>query len=161
VWYKAREHVFLILCLYTQIGCIGLVEEEWLVTLATVDPSEVIFHDYVELGTKLSKQLRDQGADFVIALTHMRLHNDTRLAELSSGIDLILGGHDHHYEVKEVNGIKIVKSGSDFRELSKITINFSDDNNFDIDVEKIEITGEVPEDPEVKAIVDGYMGKHC
>lgn len=144
----------------SQIGCIGLVEEEWLATLATVDPSEVIFQDYVELGTKLSKQLRDEGADLVIALTHMRLHNDTRLAELSSGIDLILGGHDHHYEVKDVNGVKIIKSGSDFRELSKININFSDDNNFDIEVEKIEITSDVPEHPELKTIVDQYMGKY-
>ena len=29
--------------------------------------------------------------------------NDTRLAELVDGIDIILGGHDHHYEVKKVN----------------------------------------------------------
>ena len=28
--------------------------------------------------------------------------NDTRLAELVDDIDIILGGHDHHYEVKKV-----------------------------------------------------------
>ena len=28
--------------------------------------------------------------------------NDTRLAESVDGIDIILGGHDHHYEVKKV-----------------------------------------------------------
>ena len=28
--------------------------------------------------------------------------NDTRLAELVDGIDIILGGHDHLYEVKKV-----------------------------------------------------------
>lgn len=32
----------------------------------------------------------------------MRMPNDTRLAELVDGIDIILGGHDHHYEVKKV-----------------------------------------------------------
>jgi len=32
----------------------------------------------------------------------MRIPNDTRLAELVDGIDIILGGHDHHYEVKKV-----------------------------------------------------------
>ncbi|KAK3727236.1 hypothetical protein QZH41_019303 [Actinostola sp. cb2023] len=140
------------------IGFIGLVEEEWLATLATIDPSEVIFQDYATRGTELAKQLRDEGATLVIAITHMRIPNDTRLAEASVGIDLILGGHDHHYEVKDVNGIKIIKSGSDFREFSKITINFSEDNNFNItDVERIEITSEVPEDPELKAVVDKYM----
>ena len=32
----------------------------------------------------------------------MRMPNDTRLAELVHGIDTILGGHDHDYEVKKV-----------------------------------------------------------
>ena len=41
----------------------------------------------------------------MIALTHMRVPNDHRLAQEASGIDLILGGHDHHYEVKEVGNV--------------------------------------------------------
>jgi 5'-nucleotidase len=32
----------------------------------------------------------------------MREPNDIKLAENVSEIDLILGGHDHHYEVREV-----------------------------------------------------------
>ena len=44
-----------------------------------------------------------QGADYVIALTHMRMPNDIRLAENVDSIDLILGGHDHDYEVMEVS----------------------------------------------------------
>ena len=43
-----------------------------------------------------------QGADIVIALTHMRWPNDVRLAECAPEIDLILGGHDHDYLVKQV-----------------------------------------------------------
>ena len=43
-----------------------------------------------------------QGADLIIALTHMRVPNDMRLLESDADIDLILGGHDHHYEVKKV-----------------------------------------------------------
>lgn len=43
-----------------------------------------------------------QGCDYVIALTHMRTPNDIRLAENVDGIDLILGGHDHVYELLKV-----------------------------------------------------------
>jgi len=43
-----------------------------------------------------------QGAEFVVALTHMRGPNDRRLAEQATGIDLILGGHDHDYFSQEV-----------------------------------------------------------
>ena len=44
-----------------------------------------------------------QGADYIIALTHMRWPNDTRLAKEAKDIDLFLAGHDHDYGVKKVN----------------------------------------------------------
>jgi len=39
----------------------------------------------------------------VIALTHMRWPNDVHLAENAPEIDLILGGHDHDYLIKQVS----------------------------------------------------------
>ena len=44
-----------------------------------------------------------QGCDLIVALTHMRVPNDVRLAEAVPEIHLILGGHDHHYEEKWVS----------------------------------------------------------
>ncbi len=41
-------------------------------------------------------------------------------------IDLILGGHDHVYEKQKVNGKYILKSGTDFRNFSAITLDFSE-----------------------------------
>ncbi len=38
----------------------------------------------------------------MIALTHMRTRNDKKLASETSDIDLILGGHDHVYDVMKV-----------------------------------------------------------
>ena len=38
----------------------GLVEYEWLETLSTVNPDEVQYIDYVEMGNKLSAKLRDE-----------------------------------------------------------------------------------------------------
>jgi len=43
-----------------------------------------------------------QGCELIIALTHMRFPNDERLAENVDGIDIILGGHDHVYQIKHV-----------------------------------------------------------
>ena len=37
-----------------------------------------------------------------MVLTHMRGPNDRRLAEQATGIDLILGGHDHEYFSQKV-----------------------------------------------------------
>ena len=47
-----------------------------------------------------------KGCDLIIALTHMRVPNDVRLATEVPEIHLILGGHDHHYEEKWVSVIR-------------------------------------------------------
>ena len=43
---------------------------------------------------------------------------------LVDGIDLILAGHDHNYEIYQNNNVKIVKSGTDFNDLSEVTLHF-------------------------------------
>ena len=63
-----------------KIGLMGLVESEWLCTLSCVDPDSVVYTDFVETGRQLASQLRSEGAQVIIALTHMREGNDLRLA---------------------------------------------------------------------------------
>lgn len=40
------------------MGCVGLIEEEWMATLAAVDPATLQYIDFVEVGTRLAKELR-------------------------------------------------------------------------------------------------------
>ena len=49
------------------------------------------------IATGMVKELKDQKADLVIALTHLGQKKDKELAESVDGIDLIIGGHDHIY----------------------------------------------------------------
>ncbi|XP_023711596.1 mannosylglucosyl-3-phosphoglycerate phosphatase isoform X2 [Cryptotermes secundus] len=138
-----------------RIGLVGLVEQEWLDTLGNINPEEVTFLDFIEAGRKLGAQLKQEGCDYVIALTHMRNPNDVKLAENVDEIDLILGGHDHLYEVKQVNGKYIIKSGTDFRHFSKIILNF-DKTSVDVNVEEISVTSAFPEDPILKQLLEKY-----
>ena len=39
---------------------IGLVEHEWIDTLATLDPEDVTFEDFVERGRELARALKEQ-----------------------------------------------------------------------------------------------------
>ena len=105
-----------------KIGLMGLIEEEWLATLATISRDEVNYIDYVEVGRRLNTELRAQGVDMVIALTHMRNPNDIRLAQEVPELDLILGGHDHDVFSTTVNGVPLIKSGTDFRNFTKIEV---------------------------------------
>ena len=59
----------------------------------------------------------------------------------------------------QINGVQVVKSGTDFREFSCITVSFTSDNKFCLDVQRIEITSDIPEDPTVKLTVDKFVGE--
>ncbi|CAK1543627.1 unnamed protein product [Leptosia nina] len=144
-----------LICNGHKIGLIGLVEQEWLETLATINPEEVTFIDFLQAGAKLASQLKEEGCEYVIALTHMRSPNDIKLAEGDNKIDLILGGHDHVYEVLEINNKYIVKSGTDFRQFSKININFSGEAPR-VDISEVGVTSSFAEDPVLKSKTDKY-----
>ena len=66
-------------------------------------------------------------------------------------MDLICGGHDHHYDCKPVgeHGTYVLKSGTDFRDLSVVRIKFGDSEGprkFSVAVEHVEIVTEMKED---------------
>ncbi|XP_048735520.2 mannosylglucosyl-3-phosphoglycerate phosphatase-like isoform X3 [Ostrea edulis] len=140
-----------------KIGLVGLVEEEWMETLATLDPEDITYVDFVSKGKQLCKDLKQKGVDLIIALTHMRWPNDRLLAERVQDIDIILAGHDHDYGLEIVNNTNIVKSGTDFRNLSKITLK-KNGLQLHVDIEKVDITSDIAEDPETLEVVKHMQG---
>ncbi|KNE59811.1 hypothetical protein AMAG_05269 [Allomyces macrogynus ATCC 38327] len=113
-----------------RVGLVGLVEREWLDTITSLPPG-LVFEDFVEAGRRIAVSLRNEHrCDMVIALTHMRLPNDERLAREVKEIDLVLGGHDHFVQYVDAEavgrgdrtGAVVVKSGTDFHDLSKIEV---------------------------------------
>ncbi|ELT96847.1 hypothetical protein CAPTEDRAFT_120927 [Capitella teleta] len=139
-----------------KMGLIGLVEEEWIDTLSTIDPDDITYVDYVQQGKMLCKQLKEDGVDYIIALTHMRWPNDIRLAQEVEDIDLILGGHDHDYVIDKINGKYIIKSGTDFRQMSQITLTF-ENKKVDVKVEEVTIDSSVKQDEDIAKVVNDYL----
>lgn len=143
-----------------RIGLMGLVEKEWLDTLPTIDPNEVTFIDYIEAGNRLAEDLLKEGCDFVIALTHMRTPNDLNLAQHCPKLDLVLGGHDHVYEIIKVNHLNVIKSGTDFRQFSRITLTNpapgDDKSNLIVDIERVDVTSSFEEDKALKEELNKY-----
>ncbi|XP_039269043.2 snake venom 5'-nucleotidase-like isoform X1 [Styela clava] len=140
-----------------KIGLIGLIEEEWLDTLTTVDKSELCFEDYVTRGNELASDLKTKGANLVIALTHMRWPNDIRLAQEVKNIDIILGGHDHEYGVKLVDDCVIVKSGCEFQTFSRVDLFLKNGGDFDVSVTRYDVTSKIEPAVDMENIVNRYM----
>lgn len=142
-----------------KIGLIGLVEKEWLDTLPTIDPNEVTYIDFIKAGNQLADELHNQGCDIIIALTHMRTPNDIELAKQSGHIDLILGGHDHVFEILNIEDTHVIKSGTDFRQFSRIGVNTERNENgkISITVEKVDVNStKYNEDPELREELKKY-----
>ncbi|KAH6714203.1 5'-nucleotidase [Leptodontidium sp. MPI-SDFR-AT-0119] len=104
-----------------KIGVIGLVEREWLDTINSLPP-DLVYKSVSAVAKELVPGLRAQGAEIIVAVTHQREPNDNKLAEkIPDGlIDIVLGGHDHYYNHSIINGTHVLRSGSDFKQLSYI-----------------------------------------
>jgi 5'-nucleotidase len=103
-----------------KIGVIGLVEREWLDTINSLPP-DIIYKSATATAKELVPQLRKEGADMIVALAHQREPNDNKLAQKTEGlIDLVLGGHDHFYQHTIFGNTHVLRSGTDFKQLSYI-----------------------------------------
>ena len=102
--------------------------------------------------------LRAQGAQIIIALTHAREPSDVKLAQKTPPglIDLILGGHDHFYSHQVINNTHVLRSGTDFKQLSYIEARRRADgqSGWDFDIVRRDITRAVPEDQAAVQLVN-------
>ncbi|POR38912.1 Mannosylglucosyl-3-phosphoglycerate phosphatase [Tolypocladium paradoxum] len=139
-----------------KVGLIGLGEREWLATINSLPPN-LIYKSASATAKELVPKLREQGAEIVICLSHMREPNDKKLAEQTDGIiDVILGGHDHYYSHGFVKGTHVLRSGTDFKQLSYIEARRRDGSKrWDLDVWRRDVTSDVPEhEPSAKLVKD-------
>ena len=74
---------------------------------------DVKFAPVLETARAAVKQLKDQGADAIVALTHLTIAGDRELAREVKGIDVILRGHDHDPMTVYEGGVFIFKVGAD------------------------------------------------
>ena len=140
-----------------KIGLIGLAEREWLETINALPP-DLIYKSASETAKRLVPSLRAQGAEIIIALTHQREPNDLKLAKNTPPglIDIILGGHDHFYNHEIIGSTHLLRSGTDFKQLSYIEARRKPDGQpgWDLDIVRRDITWKLPQDPDAKKVVD-------
>ncbi|KAL9110793.1 MAG: hypothetical protein Q9227_004785 [Pyrenula ochraceoflavens] len=138
-----------------KIGLIGLAEREWLDTVNSLPPN-LIYKSASATAEELVPPLRDQGCELIVAITHMREPNDLKLAEKTRPglIDLILGGHDHFYNHSLVNSTHVLRSGTDFKQLSYIEGWKKAGGGWDFNITRRDVVRSVPECASTVQLVD-------
>ncbi len=120
-----------------KIGFIGLASPpEDLISKKNFEGIKTI--DPVEAANKYALQLKEDGCDYIIVLSHLGYNKndntgDRMIALQTENVDLIIGGHSHtllkeEVELKNKAGktVRIVQAGSRGERLGRIDMTFED-----------------------------------
>jgi 2',3'-cyclic-nucleotide 2'-phosphodiesterase (5'-nucleotidase family) len=118
----------------------------------------------IEVARRLSRLLRAQGAEVVIAVTHLPLAEDKRLLQelREHGPDLIIGGHEHTRQMAEVGGRIVIKADADAVSASVVEVGFNTQGEPTFAHRYFELQDATPSpDPLMAARVDDWMARHA
>ena len=118
---------------------------------------DVYFTDTCAKAREVVPKMRAQGAQVIVALTHLFVAEDKVLARCAP-IDLIIGGHEHVMMQAVSNGTPIIKMSSEARELGRVTLHVGTQSGKlkSMDFDMLPVTPEVPEDPAFASAMREY-----
>ena len=146
-----------------RIGFFGVITPE--TDILSSPGEDIAFAPVMEAARTAVEALKAEGAELIVALTHLGIAEDRKLAAKVKGIHLILGGHDHVPIAFHEGWVPIFKAGYDAHYLGVV----------DVHVEWVERRGKkslsvLPEwrlvttagvapDPGVQALVDKHEAR--
>lgn len=116
-----------------KIGFFGLTTVDTATSTNPAGIQDLEFKDEIETAKKEIDELEAENVDAIIAICHLGdgdvtcNSEDLALAmndEYQDKIDVIIDGHSHTTENKEVNDITIVQTGTGMTNVGKLTLNF-------------------------------------
>ncbi|RIE17406.1 bifunctional metallophosphatase/5'-nucleotidase, partial [Candidatus Cryosericum septentrionale] len=149
------------------IGLFGVITSDLPIIVATSSLTGVGVADPITTAQNQIVDLKGQGAQYIVALSHCGYDNggaplDPAIAAGAPGINLIIGGHSHTVLKTEVMVGKtmITQTGTAGAYVGKEVIGFTTYQGKvirqNVSYELVPTVTSVPEDPAIKAIVDGY-----
>jgi 5'-nucleotidase len=138
-----------------KVGIFGIILQE---TLTSSRPGpDVDILDPCTTAARVIPKIRAEGAQVIVALTHLSMGEDKQLARCS-GVDLIIGGHEHTLLESMSGHAPIFKMTSDARELGRIDLNISKATGRleSIDWQVIPVTDQVKDDAAFASVNQKY-----
>ena len=147
-----------------KVGVFGLMGKDAVLSLGETEGMQ--FLDQYETARQMVDELKRQGADVVVCLSHSGVDEDRQLAREVSGINVIVGGHSHTalFEPVLQGDTIIVQAGCFGEYLGQLEL------AYDPDTEKVRVLNEedgqpflIPidssfvSDPEINALVQAYV----
>lgn len=161
-----RESHIIVLENGLKVGLFGLIGKDAVNVTTAGEPLE--FSDQHETARRMVEELKQQGAQLIIAINHTGVAEDIDLARDVSGIDVIVSGHCHtalHEPVIE-NGSIIVQAGYVLKYLGQLELAFNPSNG-EVRIRNeensepflIALDYSYPLDPDIDLVIEEYTVK--
>ena len=137
-----------------KVGFIGLCLTTSEITADKLKHTRLI--DPLTAAARFVPILQNQGAQVIVAVTHLPFAEDRRLLERFPQIDLIIGGHEH-FPITATTGHALVsKAGSDARFVARIDVTRRPGGRVERFFQLIPVTADIPDDPRAAEVVATY-----
>src|SRR5439155_14942790 len=103
--------------------------------------------------------LEREGANVIIAITHLAFADDRALVEQFPDIDLVIGGHEHYPITATENRTLVSKAGSDAKFVARIDVNRRADRTVERFYELVPITNSLPEEPRTAEVIAAFESR--
>jgi len=133
-----------------KIGLIG-------VTTPYNQQSWVHYKDAFETAQEKYLEIQDS-TNFVLALTHLYLAEDRKLARQLPEIPLLIGGHDHNYMDEREGNVRITKADANAKSLLKHRLTyFPTEDSLAIETERILLNESIQGDSATFAVIQKWQ----
>jgi len=139
-----------------RIGIIGLLGEN--AEEVAFSKSPLTFNHDKNFIQEMVNTVKNKGANLVICLSHSGVAEDEKLAHSTTGINVIISGHDHRalFEPVIIKDTIIVEAGALTKYLGELELSINEGKVFLRRYGLIPIDSAVKEDAGVRAVIDRY-----
>ena len=140
-----------------QVGIFGMTVPD----NPTNIPAPVIINsNLAAIAQATVNDLRNNGAQIVICLSHLGINYDKVMISGSNGIDLVIGGHDHLvFNTPQLipnslgNNVPVFQAGAHYKYLGEIHLSYVNNHVQILDSQVIPISSSIKPDPAVNASI--------
>jgi 5'-nucleotidase/UDP-sugar diphosphatase len=143
-----------------RIGIFGMMTPDFSLLCNPIGGGVRVAGEIIPIAQRLVDELRTGGCELIIGLLHIGYAWDREFAQKVNGIDIIVDGQDRDHVHETVKDTIIVQEGSGGEYLGVLRFTFKDGHILNPTWKRILIDSKVGYDPEIQALMEGYMSEY-